>query len=41
VITFSFEHESIKIDTTLKVVREGIFEKTEVDIVTTYQNQKR
>jgi hypothetical protein len=41
VITFSFEHESPEIDTTLKVVRDKIFEEPEVEIVTTYQNQKR
>jgi hypothetical protein len=30
-----------RIDTTLKVVRDRIFEEPEVEIVTTYQNQKR
>jgi hypothetical protein len=29
-----------EIDTTLKVVRDNIFEEPEVEIVTTYQNQK-
>jgi hypothetical protein len=41
VITFAFEHENPEIDTTLKLVRDRIFEEPEVEIVTTYQNQKR
>ena len=40
VITFSFEHESPKIDTTLKVVRDMIFKEHEVEIVTTYQTRQ-
>jgi hypothetical protein len=41
VITFSFEHENPMVDTTLKVVRDRIFEEPEFEIVTTYQNQNR
>jgi hypothetical protein len=41
VITFAFEHENPEIDTTLKLVRDRIFEELEVDIVTAYRNQKR
>ena len=40
-ITFTFEHENKEIDTTLKLVRDRIFEEIEVQIVTTYHNQKR
>jgi hypothetical protein len=40
VITFSFEHESPKIDTTLKVVRDMIFKEPEAKIVTTYQTRQ-
>jgi hypothetical protein len=40
-VIFSFEHESPEIDTTLKVVRDRNFEYLEVEIVTSYQNQKR
>jgi hypothetical protein len=36
VITFSFEHENPKIYTTLKLVKDKIFEELEVEIVTTY-----
>jgi hypothetical protein len=39
VVTFSFEYESTKINTTLKVVRDKIFEEPEVDIVTPYQKK--
>jgi hypothetical protein len=41
VITFSFENEILEIDTTLKVVRDRIFEEPEVEIVTNYQNPKK
>jgi hypothetical protein len=37
-ITFAFEHENLEIDTTLKVVREIIFEEPKVEIVAAYQN---
>jgi len=40
-ITFAFEHDNTKIDTTPKVVRYRIFEETKVDIVIAYQNQRR
>jgi hypothetical protein len=40
VITFAFEHENLEIDTTLNLIRERMFEKIEVEIVTCYQNQK-
>jgi hypothetical protein len=35
-ITFSFEHENHMVDTTLKVVRDRIFEELEFEFVTTY-----
>jgi hypothetical protein len=38
VITFTIESENPKIDTTMRLVRDSIFEEPEVDIVTTYQN---
>jgi hypothetical protein len=41
VITFEFEHESPKIDTTLKFIMDRIFEEIQFEIVTTYQNQNR
>jgi hypothetical protein len=41
VITFAFEHENPEIDTTLKLIKERIFEEPEVEIVTTYHNQNR
>jgi hypothetical protein len=40
VITFSFEHESSKIDTSLKAVRDKIFEEPKVKIVTTYYSRQ-
>jgi hypothetical protein len=39
VITFAFEQEKPMVDTTLKVVRDRIFEELEFEIVTSYQNQ--
>jgi hypothetical protein len=41
VITFEFENESPKIDTTLKLVRDRIFEEPKVEVVISYQNQNR
>jgi hypothetical protein len=36
VITFSFEHENPEIDTSLKLVKERIFEEPEFESVTTF-----
>jgi len=41
VITFEFENESTKIDTTLKLVRDRIFEEPEVEVVKSYQKQNQ
>ena len=41
VITFEFENESTKIDTTLNLVRDRIFEEPEVELVISYQNQNQ
>jgi hypothetical protein len=35
---FAFENEIPMIDETLKLIKENIFEKPEVEIVTSYQN---
>jgi hypothetical protein len=40
-ITFQFEHENPMVDTTLKVVRDRIFEEPEFEIFIAYQNQNR
>jgi hypothetical protein len=40
VTTFAFEHESPNTDTTLKVVRDEIFEEPEVEIATNDHNQE-
>jgi hypothetical protein len=39
VIMFSFEHENLVMDATLKWIKENIFEEPEVEIVTSYHNQ--
>lgn len=39
-ITVSFQYGSPKIDTSLKVVREKIFEEPEVDVVWEYQKKQ-
>jgi hypothetical protein len=41
VVTFSFEHEIPEINTTLKVVRDRLFEEPEFEIISTYQKQNR
>jgi hypothetical protein len=41
VITFTFDHENLEIDTTVRSVRDRIFEEPEVEILIAYQNQKK
>jgi len=41
VVTFSFKHDSQEIDTTLKDVRDKIFEEPKFEIIPTYQSQAR
>jgi hypothetical protein len=41
VITFYFEHENPEINTTMKVIRDKIFEEPKFEIIPTYQNRTR
>jgi hypothetical protein len=40
VITFAFEHENPKIDTTLNMVRDRIFEEPKFEIITYYRTRR-
>ena len=40
VFTFSFENERVQIYTTLKLVKDKIFEEPKVKVVTTYQKKQ-
>jgi len=40
VVTYSFTHENLEIDTTLKVVRDRIFEEPKFEIIPSSQRKE-